>query len=164
MIIKIIALVCIGFQPTYVVESANIKAMSQANQNLFKKNLPNAIKAEKLFISKGYSNEKCLLAIHANTWHESKWDPNCKSGNFVGMFQIGGSGTMGQGTTVAERKSIEFSVSLISSRQDFKSWYKKHKNSKSTVGAASKEFASKVLRCARQHVSSRGDTATRWKR
>lgn len=145
-----------------VVESIDINTVKSSNRSLFLKNLPNAVKVESELVRRGFGNEKALKAIHINTWHESKWNPNVKSGNFVGIFQIGGNGTMGHGTTVTQRKSITFSVNLISSRSDFITWYKKHKYKDTTLKQATEEFAKNVLRCHRSHIASRGATANRW--
>lgn len=163
-LIFVVALALSSQANSYVVDSININSVRPQERSLFLRNKPNAIKVEKILLSKGFTNRKCLLAIHANTWHESKWNPNTVAGNFVGIFQIGGRGTMGQGTTPSQRKDITFSTNLISSREDFRNWYKRHSNSNSTVGQAARDFAARVLRCASRHVSSRGSTAYRWGR
>ena len=147
-----------------VAEKIPIENVKDQNRSLFLKNIRYANQVDAELCKRGYQNEKCRTAALINGWHESKWDPKCKSGNFVGFFQIGGAGTMGAGTTVAQRQSIPFSVELLTKRSDFNNWYKRHKNSNSSLATTTTDYASSVLRCAPKHVASRGSTADRWGR
>lgn len=148
---------------TLVINQINTSGFSSAQLNLFNRNKPNFVLAERELRKRGFGNEKCLLAIHANIWHESKGDPMVRSGQFTGIFQIGGDGTMGHGTTVAQRQDIPTAVNIVASKPYFVTWYKKHKYQDTTARDAATGFAKNVLRCAPHHVTSRGSTARSWK-
>lgn len=152
----------IALAPKLVIDTIDVSNLSTGEQKLFSQNIENFREVEIELTRRGYGNRKCLIAIHANIWHESKGDPNTVSGQFAGLFQIGGNGTMGHGTTKEQRKHIPTAVNIVASKDYFVSWYKKHKYRSTTVREASEGFARNVLRCHSRHVSSRGLTARGW--
>lgn len=147
-----------------VIDSIDLKAIRPQERQTFLDRKHHAREVEMLLWERGYRDRHAILAIHANMWHESRFNPNAVSGNFVGLFQIGGRGTMGAGTSVADRQSIPTAVQIVASKPYFISWYKDVKAKKLSARDAATTFASKVLRCASKHVGSRGSTARTWKR
>jgi len=47
-----------------------------------------AIKAEQVIREGGVTSDKMIVAMLANAWHESRWNPRDATGSCIGLFQI----------------------------------------------------------------------------
>lgn len=144
------------------VERLLTKAMRVQKQSTLKNRIQTAIQAERLFREAGIKSDKMILAMLANAWHESGWNPTASSGSCVGFFQLSVGG-MGKGSSKKQLKTLSFNVKRLMASTDFKNWVawcKKYPNK--SCGEMSFRFASYVERCAKKHRHQRFVTAEKW--
>jgi hypothetical protein len=137
--------------------------MSSGEQKLFLRRIGTAKKAETFFRKLGVTNDKAIIAILVNAWHECKWDYTDKSGNCIGFFQLLRGNGMGRGYSVAQLQDLNINMSIMAASTSFKAWTKWVKaNPGVTAGEMSYRFAANVERCATKHRAPRRTTADRW--
>lgn len=140
-----------------------IKAVGKNSANIFLARRKNAEVAERFFRKRGVTSDKAIIAILANAWHESTWNPSCQSGSCIGFFQILNRGGMGDGHSTAKLKQLVYNITILADSLSFKQWATwVKKNPGVTAGEMSYRFASKVERCATKHRAPRRKTADKW--
>lgn len=138
-------------------------AVRSSERKLFEKNRVHARKAEALLRAGGVTNEKAIIAILANAWHESKWNPAVAGGPNIGFFQLNHSGGMGRGHRVSQLKKLDYNVKVMMASTSFKEWVAwVKKNPNQTAGEMAYRFAQKVERCAVKHRAPRRTTGNAW--
>lgn len=132
-------------------------------QSTFEKRKNIAAKVERMIRKSGVTSDKAVIAVLANAWHESRWNPRVKSGSCIGFFQLKRGNGMGGRHTVEQLMDLDVNVSIMMASTSFKKWTIWAKNNPNkTAGEMSFQFASKVERCASQHRQPRRTTADRW--
>lgn len=138
------------------------KAVRIQEQSTFENRRKIAVKVEEMIRKKGITSDKMILAMLANAWHESKWNPSTASKSCIGFFQLHIK-YMGRGSTVSQLKNLEHNVQKLMATTSFKDWVawcKKYPNK--SCGDFSLKFASHVERCAVKHRYPRKITADKW--
>lgn len=121
-----------------------------------------AIKAEQVIREGGVTSDKMIVAMLANAWHESRWNPRDATGSCIGLFQIH-LRHMGRGSSREQLMSTEYNTRKIMSTKDFKAWAAWcKKNSTASCGNMALRFAATVERCAVKHRYPRSVTADKW--
>ncbi len=149
------------------IESLTVQRLPQVavriqEQSTFNSRKKFAIKAEEIFRKAGIKSDKMIIAMHANAWHESRWNPATKSGSCVGYFQLHMKYS-GRGLSLSQLKNLECNVQKLMATSSFKDWVKWcQKNPQSSSGEMAFKFASQVLRCASKHRNARRTTANKW--
>lgn len=131
-------------------------------QSTLENNKKIAVKAEKIFRDAGVTCDKMLLAILANAWHESRWNPKETDGSCIGFFQLH-KRHLGSGSTEKQLMDLTHNTNKLIKSDDFQEWVQWCKrNPKVSCGRMSFRFASLVERCASKHRNARKVTADRW--
>lgn len=126
----------------------------------------NAIEAEEWYIRLGVGNESARLAMLANAWHESRFNPRAeakeKNGSMSrGFHQLNTRGA-GRGMPRELQLTIRHNVAAIMRDGAFANWYREHKAKGWSAGKSAYEFARRVERCASRYWNARRVTAEKW--
>lgn len=126
-----------------------------------------ASKIELMLRSKGVAEDEIVVAVLANAWHESGFDPRLvypdrNGAKSVGILQLNDKG-MGYGMSVADRQDVGNTMRRMFRADYFWSWVAACRDgTHRSAYDKSFAFAAKVLRCAKEHRAARGRTAQRW--
>jgi len=121
-----------------------------------------AMKAERIIRNAGVKSDKMIVAMLANAWHESNWNPKEEDHSCVGFFQLHVR-YMGKGSTMSQLTNLSHNVLKLMASSDFKNWAKWCKsNPQASAGQMSYRFASQVERCASRFRFPRKLTADKW--
>jgi hypothetical protein len=138
-------------------------AVRSAERDTWLSRRKNALQAEAIFRKAGVTNDKAIVALMSNAWHECRWDPREVTGPNVGFFQLNHSGGLGRGHRVSQLKKLDYNVAAIMVTTDFKNWAAwVRKNPNATSGQMAYRFAQKVERCTSRSWGPRASTANRW--
>ena len=78
-----------------------------------------AMKAERLIRNAGVKSDKMIVAMLANAWHESNWNPKEEDHSCVGFFQLHVR-YMGKGSTMSQLTNLNHNVLKLMASSDFK--------------------------------------------
>lgn len=152
---------------TIKIESLTVQRLLKgglriSEQSTFEKNIKYAIIAERLIRDNNITSDKMIIAMLANAWHESKWNPKAQGGSCIGLFQVH-LRHLGKGSTRAQLFDPAYNTKKIMTDYKFKTWVNWcKKNSDATAGKMAYKFADLVERCLNQHKPPRSVTANRW--
>lgn len=123
----------------------------------FNKRKDIALKMEVAFREHGIDDDKQIIAVWANAWHESTWNPSV---NKYGLFQI-------MSGRHANLTNPDVNISTLLTKEPFasrvKAWDAKcEANPNATAGDYAYWFAAQVEVCAKSHREPRRRTANKW--
>lgn len=122
-----------------------------------------AVQAEWIFRSRGITDDKTLIAILVNAWHECRWNPRDITGQYAGFFQLSSRVGIGRGLSRKSRQHLIVNVLSVARSAEYRQWCEWcAKHPESSAGARSFRFASKVEVCATRFRSPRRRTADHW--
>lgn len=137
--------------------------VTRASRHDFNSRRKYAFTAEKLLRRNGLVNDKIMVAVLVNMWHESEWNPRNKDGSCVGLFQLHRKYTA-KGMTMAQLIDVKTHVERLMSLAEYKKWKQwAIKNAERvSCGDLAYKFASDVERCQYKYRYPRLITANRW--
>jgi hypothetical protein len=127
-----------------------------------------AKQAEQKIRNNGIKDEKVIMGMLANMWHESKWDHkvyqlDTNGAYSAGLFQLNQKGA-GRGMTLEQMTNINHHMHRLFSLTAYKDWktWSLENSSNISCGEISYQFAKQVERCAKKHRPARRVTADKW--
>lgn len=152
---------------TIKIESLTVQrlpkeALRISEQSTFEKRKKYAVIAEQIIRNKGITSDKMIIAMLANAWHESKFNPKATGGSCIGLFQVH-LRYLGKGSTKAQLFDPAYNTKKIMTDYKFNTWVNWcRKNSDATAGKMAYMFAHLVERPLAKHKAPRSVTANRW--
>jgi hypothetical protein len=147
----------------YVSQNLPKECVRVNERTTFESRLPIAHKVEKILHKDGVKDQKIIVAIFANMWHESTFNPEEVSGSCVGLFQLHRKYS-GRNMSVKELVNINHHMERLLSLDCYKKWKDWAIKNKHLVscGYMAFKFATEVERCATRYRLPRLHTANKW--
>lgn len=125
-----------------------------------------AVEAERWYIRGGVGDPVARLAMLANAWHESKFDPvdeyRERDGSVSRGFHMVNTRGAGRGLSRRDALTVRHNVAAIMRDYRFAEWYRAHKSKRWDAGTSAYWFARMVERCASRYWNDRRVTANAW--